>query len=213
VAKPTRREVNEQLEYFLATGGSTTQLKVLSEIIATAQLTDQERYYFELELLPMVETAFYAAVHTRRRAHKWASEVLSIGAYAAGLNIISTTPLIPDDKRFLTSAVTAVALLIQAYIQTKAKYHQPEMSHLISRKIVDGLLGEATHRLTGTGEYVGMSEEDRFTTMASRCKDLLAKAENQSQEIIKSTLTSPYNDKDNKTPEPKIWIEQEKINN
>lgn len=194
---PSRRHIAEMLEQFIATGGSVTQLQILNELIANAELSDRERAYWQIEALPMLESAFYVAIHSRRKANIAKRNSVLITALTSILTAVSATAIVPENQKYLPLLFVAIAMVVKGYIEVMAGYHQPEMHQLISRRLLDGLLGETTDRLTTSGRYAQLTEEQRYQLMTDRIREVTASAESQIQELIKSTLTSPDTCKDN----------------
>jgi hypothetical protein len=74
-----RQAYGQEYKEYLASGSSRKQLNQVIEAINKADLTDDERQYCDLEVIPMMVTLFSAAVQSRNRYMDWSRWVKYLG--------------------------------------------------------------------------------------------------------------------------------------
>lgn len=180
-----------ELEYkeYLASGSSRKQLNEVIEAINKADLTEDERQYADLEVIPMMITLFSAAVQSRNRYMDWSKWIKYLGLAIAIMSMTSSTQAVEEPHKWLPLLAAGILGVIRELLQDTLRARQPVLDWVSARESFDSVLGEVVHWLSTSDIYSMIPDRnDRFLEFARRTSLASGNNERKIQQQIQTLL-------------------------
>jgi hypothetical protein len=182
---------------YLATGSSREQLNDVIRVIMDADVSPEEKTYLTVEVVPMLLIFFDAAVNARSWHFSSMRQIATLGVIVAIGSMASATELINPAAKWIPLLIVGIISTIKAAIEVGLQVRQPALDWISARTAYDAGLAEAINRLTKTGIYAGLSEEERYVKMTERIDIAFYAAEFRIQQRIANFLETPPTDSKN----------------
>jgi hypothetical protein len=180
---------NQEYKEYLASGSSRKQLNQVVEAIRKADLTEDERQYVDLEVVPMLMTLFSASVQSRGRYMDWSKWVKYLGLAISVMSMTSATQAVPSDIKWIPLLVAGILGVVRELIQDTLRARQPVLDWVSARESFDAVLGEVVHWLSRSDIYSMIPEQnDRFLEFARRVSLANGNNERKIQQQIQTLL-------------------------
>lgn len=189
--KNIRAKQAHGLEYkeYLASGSSRKQLSQVIQAINKADLTDDERQYTDLEVVPMMMTLFSAAVQSRNRYMDWSQWIKALGLAIAIMSMTSSTQAVDESQKWIPLLIAGILGVIRELLQDTLRARQPVLDWVSARESFDSVLGEVVHWLSTSDIYSMIPDRnDRFLEFARRVSLANGNNERKIQQQIQTLL-------------------------
>jgi hypothetical protein len=184
-----KQAYGQEYKEYLASGSSRKQLNQVIEAVNKADLTDDERQYCDLEVIPMMVTLFSAAVQSRNRYMDWSKWIKYLGLAIAIMSMTSSTQAVEEPLKWIPLLVAGILGVFRELLQDTLRARQPVLDWVSARESFDTVLGEVVHWLSTSDIYSMIPDRnDRFLEFARRVSLANGNNERKIQQQIQTLL-------------------------
>jgi hypothetical protein len=189
------RSHRQEYKEYLSSGSSRKQLNQIIEAIAKSELTDDERQYVNLEVVPMLQTLFAASIESRSRYMDWSKWVKYLGLAISVMSMTSSTQAVAEPQKWIPLLIAGILGVIRELIQDTLRARQPVLDWVSARESFDTVLGDVVHWLSTSDIYSMIPDRnDRFLEFARRVSLANGNNERKIQQQIQTLLETRIED-------------------
>lgn len=184
-----QRQGKREYQEYLASGSSKRQLDDTIRAIESANLSDNERQYTTIEVIPMLNTLFMASVRSSNRHLSWTQSAKYLGLAIAIMSMISSTQAVSMDDKWIPLLVAGIVGVNRELLYDMIRTRQPALDWFSARESFDSALGEVVNWLSQSDVYSLIPDQnDRFLEFSRRVNLANGNNERRIQQQLRTLL-------------------------